>query len=137
MCSGFFTGDEMHMHAVCDLVEKKFVECLERGYGHADEQLFNLVYFDAPDLFDWYVGDYQEMITNYARVYERAERPLHQVIRNSQSAGNWPVCTHASELLWKSVQEGACKLTDADLVTLAKTRAVANYELRRLKETLP
>jgi hypothetical protein len=134
MCSGFYTGDAAYMGQVCDRVEQKFVECLERGYGHADEQLFNLVYFDAPDLFDWYVGDYQEMITNYAQVYERPERPLHQVIRNSRSARDWAVCSRACAILWDSIQNGACTLSDADAVTLAKVRSVANFELGLLKE---
>lgn len=125
MCSGFFTGDAHHMRWVCDLVEKCFVTCLQEGYGHADEQLFNLVYFKAPELFDWYLGDYQEMITNYARVYQRPERPLRQLISNSYAAKDWDVCARASDLLWKSHHSGACRLSDADLVALAKMRAVA------------
>jgi len=130
MCSGFFTGDAFHMQAVCDRVEKKFVECLEAGYGHADEQLINLVYFDAPDLFDWYLGDYQEMITNYARVRTRPERPLHQVIKNSYAARDWRVCARACGLLWDSHHSGACRLADGDLLALAKIRAVATDHLR-------
>ena len=132
MCSGFYTGDAAHMTAVCDRVEKKFVECLDQGYGHADEQLINLVYFDAPDLFDWYLGDYQEMITNYARVYARPERPLHQVIQSSYAAKDWRVCARACGILWNSHWTGACRLADADLVALAKMRAVATDQLRQL-----
>ena len=130
MCSGFFTGEAWHMREVCDRVEKKFVECLQSGYGHADEQLFNLVYFDAPDLFDWYLGDYQEMITNYAHVYQRPERPLRQVIQNSYAAKDWRVCARACDLLWDSQQSGTCRLSDADLISLAKMRAVATDRLR-------
>jgi hypothetical protein len=130
MCSGFFTGDVEHMRTVCDHVEKQFVKCLESGYGHADEQLINLVYFEAPELFDWYLGDYQEMITNYARVYQRPERPLGQLIRNSYAAKDWAVCSRACDLLWRSHQDGACQLADADLITLAKVRAVAEAESR-------
>ena len=129
MCSGFFTGDAKHMRDVCDRMERKFVECLERGYGHADEQLINLVYFDAPDLFDWYLGDYQEMITNYARVYLRPERPLRQLIQHSYEAKDWAVCARGCDLLWRSHFEGACQLTDSDLVELAKIRAVAKAGL--------
>jgi len=124
MCSGFFTGDAEHMRTVCDLVEKQFVKCLEAGYGHADEQLINLVYFEAPELFDWYLGDYQEMITNYAHVYQRPERPLHQVIKNSYAAKDWVVCARACNILWDSHQCGACRLADSDLIALAKMRAV-------------
>ena len=134
MCSGFFTGNAEHMCEVATRVEDKFVECMEQGYGHADEQLINLVYFDAPELFDWYLGDYQEMITNYARVYERAERPLAHVIRNSYAAKDWRVCARACDLLWDSHQHGACLLADQDLITLAKMRAVAVDQLQALDD---
>jgi len=125
MCSGFFTGDALHMMQVCDRMEWKFMECLEQGYGHADEQLINLVYFDVPELFDWYLGDYQEMITNYARVYQCPDKPLRQLIQNSYAAKDWVVCARGCDLLWKSHHEGACRLSDADLVELAKMRAVS------------
>lgn len=125
MCSGFFTGDAEHMLDVCDRVEEKFMQCLKRGYGHADEQLLNLVYFEAPELFDWYLGDYQEMIANYARVYQRPERPLRQIIARSYDAKDWIVCSRACDILWDSHQSGACSLADDDLVALAKMRAVA------------
>jgi hypothetical protein len=128
MCSGFYTGDAEYMYAVCDRMEKKFVECVEKGYGHADEQIINLVYFDAPELFDWYLGDYQEMITNYAHVYSRPERPLRQLIRNSYAAKDWNVCAGACDLLWESHQSGACRLGDEDLIELAKLRAIAKAE---------
>ena len=125
MCSGFYTGSAPFMKEVCERVERKFVECLEAGYGHADEQLINLVYFDAPELFDWYLGDYQEMITNYARVHQHPEKPLRNVIKSSYAAKDWRVCARACEILWQSVQGGHCKLSDADLISLAKMRAVA------------
>jgi hypothetical protein len=119
MCSGFYTGDAEYMREVCSRIEEQFVKCLERGYGHADEQLINLVYFDAPELFDWYLGDYQEMITNYARVYQRPERPLRQVIQHSYAARDWIVCARACDILWESLQRGSCRLADADFIDLA------------------
>ena len=43
-------------------MEKKFIHYVEKGYGHADEQLYSPVYFDNPDLFEHYYGDYQQII---------------------------------------------------------------------------
>ena len=65
MCSGFFTGNKEYMYKVCDLIEDKFLQYLELGYGHADEQLYSPVYFENPELFEHYYGDYHQMITNY------------------------------------------------------------------------
>lgn len=71
------------MYKVCDLIEKKFLYYLEEGYGHADEQLYSPVYFENPDLFEHYYGDYQQMITNYVEIYEKPEAPIQNFIRNS------------------------------------------------------
>jgi hypothetical protein len=110
MCSGFFTGDARHMRAVCDRLEEEFVRCLQAGVGHADEQLYPLVYYQEPELFDWYVGDYAEMVTNYAHVYERAEQPVRNLIRNSLAAGDLAVARRAAKLVRESYRLGKCTL---------------------------
>ena len=112
MCSGFFTGNAKYMYEVCDLIENKFLQYLDIGYGHADEQLFSPVYFEHPDLFDHYYGDYQQMITNYRYVYERAHEPIHNFIRNSYNNKNYIKCYEACEYVWKSYKMNKCLISD-------------------------
>ena len=69
LCSGFFTGNCEYMYKVCDLIENKFIEYLEQGYGHADEQLMCPVYYENPELFELFYGEYSQMITNYVDIY--------------------------------------------------------------------
>lgn len=114
MCSGFFTGNARYMKEFCDRVEDKFVSCALQGYGHADEQLFSLVYFDAPDIFEVYYGDYTEMITNYEYVKERASEPIRLVIPHSFAAREFKTCAAAVRVLWKSYELGHAKLTDSE-----------------------
>ena len=83
MCSGFFTGNTYYMYNVCDLIENKFLEYLEQGYGHADEQIYSPVYFQNENLFEHYYGNYQEMITNYKYIREDSSSPIVNFIRNS------------------------------------------------------
>jgi hypothetical protein len=110
MCSGFFTGAARVMWEVCTRMEEKFLACLRAGYGHADEQLMPLVYYDEPELFDWYIGDYAEMVTNYALVRERPEQPLRQLIAHALEAGDKTVARRACAILRKSVEAGACSV---------------------------
>ena len=110
MCSGFFTGNSYYMYKVCDLIEKKFIHYVEKGYGHADEQLYSPVYFDNPDLFEHYYGDYQQMITNYVYIYESPEAPIHNFIRNSFGK-NYNKCYEACLFVLKSYSLGKCKLS--------------------------
>ena len=104
MCSGFFTGNAEYMSKVCDLVEDKFLEYLGAGYGHADEQLFSAVYFQNKELFEHYYGDYQQMITNYTYIYDAAEPPIYNFIRNSYKHKNYKKCKEACEFVWQSIR---------------------------------
>lgn len=121
MCSGFFTGDHQHMKAVCDMVEEQFLRCLEAGYGHSDEQLIEFVHQEHPELFNWYCGDYGEMITNYAHVYDRAHVVIANLIKHSAEAKNWAVCERACKILLTSYTTGKCWLTDAEVTYLLDT----------------
>ncbi len=110
MCSGFFTGNAEYMYKVCDLIENKFLEYLQLGYGHADEQLFSPVYFENKDLFEHYYGDYQEMISNYVYAYERPEQILNIFIPRSFDSENYVKCKEACEFLARTVFHGKIDL---------------------------
>ena len=118
MCSGFFTGNAHFMKVFCDRIEDAFLECLKAGYGHADEQLFSLVYFDDPSIFDVYYGDYTEMITNYEWIRERANQPLSLLIKHSYEAGDNVTCLRGCLGLWRSWKQGYAKLSDQEVVYL-------------------
>lgn len=101
MCSGFYTGDREHMYRFCCLMEERFLIFLGAGYGHADEQLFSPIFFDYPDLFQFYYGDYQQMITNYSLVYENPEVTIRLLLPKSRQENNHKIAYDAArELLY-------------------------------------
>jgi Bacterial protein of unknown function (HtrL_YibB) len=112
MCSGFFTGNSEYMYKACDLIENRFLQFLEMGHGHADEQLYSAVYFDYPEIFDHYYGDYYQMITNYKYIYDAPDAPINNFIRNSFDAGNYKKCYEACQYVWKSHCLGKCNIPD-------------------------
>jgi len=116
-CSGFFTGNKNNLTQFCNAIENKFLEYLELGYGHADEQLFSPVYFDNPEIFDWYLGDYSQMITNYSYVCEAPEAPLRNLIRNSFNDKNWAICYKACTILLNSIATEKIQFNDSSLST--------------------
>ncbi len=115
MCSGFFTGNEKYMFQVCDLIQEKFVEYLKIGYGHADEQLYSPVYFENPELFEHYYGDYNQMVTNYKQINEDIYAPVNNFIRNSYENGNYGLCLNACNVLLKSHQDEICTYNETVL----------------------
>jgi hypothetical protein len=124
MCSGFFTGNAQNMAKVCDLIEDKFLEYLALGYGHADEQLFSAVYFQNKDLFEHYYGDYRQMITNYKYIYEAAEAPIYNFIRNSYKHKDYAKCKEACEFVWRSLELKTVECAPDRLLELQNFRSV-------------
>ena len=110
MCSGFFTGNAEYMYKVCDLIEDKFLHYLKLGYGHADEQLYSPVYFENPELFEHYYGDYQQMVTNYKYIYDAPEPPIYNFIKNSVKHGNGTKCFEACKFVLNSLFLKKCVL---------------------------
>jgi len=110
MCSGFFTGNKRYMGVFCELMENRFLQYLVEGRGHSDETLFSSIYFENPELFEHYYGDYHQMITNYKYIYDKPEAPIYNFIRNSFDKGNYIKCLEACNFLEKSVRFGKCYL---------------------------
>jgi hypothetical protein len=108
MCSGFFTGNKFYMGAFCDQVLAKFAQMASLGYGHADEQLFTLVYFQSPGIFEFYLGDYTEMIVNYGWVLDRPEEPVKNVMKNLWASGekNWGLLYELADRWLQSYTHG-------------------------------
>lgn len=129
MCSGFFTGNTEYMYKVCDLIENKFLEYLKLGYGHADEQLYSPVYFENPDLFEHYFGDYRQMVTNYKYIYENPEAPVYNFITNSFNNKNYEKCLEACVFVWKSYCLGKCEYNEEYI------RKICYYYMICKKET--
>lgn len=126
MCSGFFTGNAKYMYQVCELIENKFLEYLEMGYGHADEQLFTPVYYENEDLFEHYYGDYQQMITNYKYVYENPETIQRNFITNSLN-DNYHKCVEASNYILSSIDLEKCNTNNETIEWLKSL--ITNFKI--------
>ncbi len=105
LCSGFFTGNVEYFGKFCDLIEQQFLEYLEAGYGHADEQLYSPIYFKHPEIFQVYHGDYLSMVTNYPRIVEDVSNVINHLIVNSGNDKNYDVCYEGCMAVWKYCHE--------------------------------
>lgn len=114
-CGTFFTVGREAVVEVNALAESEFVRLLEHGYGHVDEQVMAFMHGARPDLFDWYVGDYAQAITNYVVVRENPGAPIANLILPSVGAHDWDAARKSSRILWRSYEAGECRLTDLEL----------------------
>lgn len=120
MCSGFFTGRADYFGKFCDAIEAKFLEYLEQGYGHADEQLFSPVFFENRDIFEVYYGDYQEMVTNYVEPVCRPSEPLRLLLPRSLAHGDYVVCEAGCKAMWEGWKKGSVPLDAGQVQELAR-----------------
>lgn len=118
MCSGFFTGSKRYMREFCCEIISAFKEMCELKLGHADEQLFSIVFFKKPEIFEFYYGDYTEMIVNYEWIREREAEPIKNIMRNLfEAKESWNILYDASSRWLSSYFFGAIDLSlDSDEV---------------------
>lgn len=144
LCSGFFTGNTEYFKRFCVLIEQQFIEYVEAGYGHADEQLFSPIYFKNRDLFEVYYGDYQSMVTNYVEIREDVNSVIRFLITNSFNNQDWEVCYKACKAVWKYHQQHPIdnQLARNYLIPLIKSANIngdnelANQALNKLKDVI-
>jgi hypothetical protein len=87
MCSGFFTGSKYYLSEFCKEIQIAFTDMLDKDLGHADEQLFSIVYFKKPHLFQFYYGDYCSMIVNYTWIHDSNESVVNHFMKNLSNSG--------------------------------------------------
>lgn len=87
LCSGFFTGNLYYMTQFCSRIIEKFESMARQGYGLADEQLYSLIYFEDPTIFEIYLGDYFQMISNYGLIHFNPEAPVYNLIQHLFESG--------------------------------------------------
>jgi hypothetical protein len=121
MANGFFTGNKINMVSFCNEMIKAFEDMLSQDVGHTDEQLISIVYFRRPEIFEFYYGDYTEIIMNYGWMYERPNEPVRNLMKSiADSKENWPLLLDATERWLKSYSYG-CFTTDESIVKTVKT----------------
>lgn len=63
--AGIFSGDKEHLQKYSQLFKEKFEEIINNDWWQLEECLMAIIYFNNPNLFYNYYGDYQNHIQNY------------------------------------------------------------------------
>lgn len=62
---GYMTGNQSSILRLCHLLFQYAMIALNQGYGPTDEQIMPLMIRDHPDLFTFYYGDYDGILSNH------------------------------------------------------------------------
>jgi mannosyltransferase OCH1-like enzyme len=69
---GLFTGSSMNLLKYCDLFKEKTEKMYTENWYQIDEAVMTMVQRENPDLFEFFYGDYQGIISNYLT-------PIHNI----------------------------------------------------------
>jgi len=89
-------------------------EQISKGYGHADEQVINAVYYKNPELFNLHYGDYYSVISNYHYVKQDWNAVKWYFIMNALHAGRKDLAIHAAKNILESVALNLLSLPDEE-----------------------
>ena len=65
IATGYFTAEKNNMLNVCSLFHDRAMDILKKGYGATEEQILPFLMDQYPDLFTFYYGDYDGILSNY------------------------------------------------------------------------
>ena len=96
---GLFTGSSENLLKYCELFKKKTEEIYNEGWYQLDEAVMTIVQHENSELFNFYYGDYQGIISNYLYpvnnidliikicekyIYNHELDPLYEILKYSQ-----------------------------------------------------
>ena len=112
IAGGVLSGNKDHIIKVYELFQQKFIEIVEKGYGHAEEQILVEIEGDHPELFEIYNGDYSSIISNYLNITEDVDCILRNFIINTRNSGKNNYSYNACKQIRKSIELDLIKLND-------------------------
>ena len=95
-----------------------FHEMLQKGVGHADEQVFTTFYDRFPELFMIYYGDYYSILMNYHAPIQDYPSIRHFFINEAIHKGRRDLAKGCAADVLKAVDAGQLSLTHSEVVSL-------------------
>lgn len=120
---GFFTGSKDNLLSYCKLFRVKTRQIYNEDWYQLDEAVMTIVQKENPELFIFFYGDYQGIISNY--LY-----PLHNIdliLRSSQKYIDYNNVKIAYDILCYSNKYFEYKLNDEHIYTFLQQHIIVDY----------
>ena len=65
MAGGLFSGDIPHLRKYIELFKNKTLQIFNENWYQLDEAIMTIIQYENPDLFEFFYGDYEGIISNY------------------------------------------------------------------------
>jgi hypothetical protein len=115
MAGGVFSVEKHLVRTLYTLAMSIFYEQMNKGVGHADEQIFTYCYNRRPDLFTLYYGDYYSLICNYHTVKKDWYTIKECFIKRTVGSCRRDLAVTAARKVLESVEKGDLRLSADDI----------------------
>lgn len=136
VCAGFFTGQKQYLTAVCTEGRKILFDTINKGYGHAEEQVLGIIAKRFPQLFDLTYGYYYQLFSNYDKIRSNATFIWENTIKPARAHNQHQLCYDACQRLVAAWQDESINLVIPmeTMINLIDDYYIAAFYLRKMPE---
>jgi len=99
---GLFSGNIVHMKKYISLFKKKVIEMYENEWYQIDEAIMTMIQRENPNLFEFYYGDYQGIISNYLKPFHNLEL-IMTGFEKTKNFGRHDLASHIENYLYGTI----------------------------------
>jgi len=130
----FFTGHKSYLFPIMAECERLFVETVNKGYGHAEEQIIPFIYFEHPEWFDLFYGYYYQLFVNYDKTRTNATRIINNIIAPARLDNEYYVGYHAAMKVLEAFEKEDLNVSFDKIIDLLDDAFICAYYLGKYKE---
>ena len=132
---GVYAGPKELMTELCDEFDKVLEEMIQRELNGIDEQIFGMVAYRRPELFEEYHGDYATILANYKYIRGNINMIMSYMHEAREFKNYEDGCNLGNEVI-ESFEEGKFGGNTFEYITLLEGYYIAAYyiDMERAKE---
>jgi len=136
IAGGFWTGNKDYLYNVCIEGHKIFIDTVNAGYGHSEQNIIPIIYFNNPNWFELYYGDYWQLLNNYDKIRLNLENSVKHVIFYARQYGSYKICQQCCIQVLNAVNNLDANLNLELLFKVLDDYFISSYYLNNIDDCI-
>ena len=136
VAAGFITGHKDYFVNFNQECLDNFIEIVNQGYGHAEQNVIPVIYYRHPDWFEFYFADYQQILHNYDVIRANPKTLINFVLLKAFADNNHLICYQATSKLVEGILHEQVNVGLARLPRLIDNYYVCGFYLQKYDQCL-
>lgn len=129
---GVLSGNKEYITKIYRLFNDKFIELVQNGYGHGEEQIIIELEKDHPSLFEFYYGTYDSILANRIDITEDVDSILRYFIIPCRLDNNHTYAYNACSKIKMSLDAKLITLTTNQLLSYVDEFFISAWYLNKI-----